>query len=71
MGMKFFNISKGSSKAFWKAFGRMKPKKGFENSIMNCIMIVLIKLYSSRMLLNQESKTDDEEPLILVVASWL
>ena len=52
MGMKFFNIINGSSKLFLKIFGGMNPKRGFENSIINCRMVVLVKLYSSRMLLN-------------------
>ena len=38
---------------------------------MNCIMIVLIKLYSYTILLNQKSETDDEESSITMAASWL
>ena len=54
-----------------KIFGSMKRQKAFENFIMNCRMIVLIKLYNSKILLKQKTETDDEESSITTVASWL
>ena len=49
----------------------MKLKHFFADSFMNCIMIVLIMLYSSTILLYQKPETGDEEPSIAMVASWL
>ena len=43
------------SKSFLKSFGGMKPKKAFEISTINCTMIVVIKLYSSIILLTPKS----------------
>ena len=41
----------------------MKLKNVFADSFMNCIIIVLIKFYSSTSLLNQKS--------VKLIASWL
>ena len=49
----------------------MKLKYFFADSFMNCIMLVLIMLYSSTILLYQNPDTCDEEPTITMVASWL
>ena len=38
-----------------KIIGSMKRQKAFENFIMNCRMIVLIKLYTSKILVKQKS----------------
>ena len=53
---------------FRENFEAMKPIKEFKNSIMNCTMIVPIKLYNLTILLYQESlKLTKKNPLLL----WL
>ena len=49
----------------------MKTNKAFENSVMSCIMMTLIELYSSIVQKSEEPETDDEESSITVAFSKL
>ena len=56
-------------KLFLKNFWGVKPKKVFLKFIMNCIMILLTKLYISSK--SEKSDTEDKESSITKVASKL
>ena len=51
----FIKINCGGLQDFLKNFWGYETKESFSDFIMNCIMIVLIKLYSSMVLLHQKS----------------